>query len=65
MTALERIDRVARQRLAVRLQRSRGDRSEETKLIDKQLTAELDELWREHRSALAATHIPRRLGTPR
>ena len=65
MNALDRIDRVARKRLAIRLRRSHGDRSEATKLIDKQLTAELEELWRDHRTGLAATRIPRPLGTPR
>jgi hypothetical protein len=65
MTILDRIDRVARQRHAVRLRRGHGDRSEETKLTDQQLTAELVELWGEHRTALAAKHIPRPLGAPR
>jgi hypothetical protein len=65
MTTLDRIDRVARQRLAVRLQRSNGDRSEATKVIDKELTAELNELWLEHRTTLAATRLPRRLGIRR
>jgi hypothetical protein len=63
MTTLDRIDRVARQRLAVRLQRSHGDRSEATKVIDKELTAELNELWLEHRTTLAATQLPRPIGT--
>jgi hypothetical protein len=65
MTTLDRIDRVARQRLAVRLQRSHGDRSEATKVIDKELTAELNELWLEHRTTLAAARLPRPLGIRR
>jgi len=65
MNALDRIDRVAQQRLAVRLRRSHGDRSEATKLADQQLTAELEQLWRDHRTGLAATHIPRPLGARR
>jgi hypothetical protein len=65
MTTLDRIDRVARQRHAVRLRRSHGDRSEETKLTDQRLTAELVELWLEHRTTLAAKQLPRPLGTPR
>jgi hypothetical protein len=58
MSILDRIDRLARQRLAVRLRRSHGDRSEATQLIDKELTAELAELWLEHRTTLAATQLP-------
>jgi hypothetical protein len=58
MSVLDRIDRLARQRLAVRLRRSHGDRSEATKLVDKELTAELNELWLEHRTTLAATQLP-------
>jgi hypothetical protein len=65
MTTLDRIDHVARQRHAIRLRRSHGDRSDETKLTDQRLTAELVELWREHRTTMAAKHIPRPLGTPR
>jgi hypothetical protein len=62
MNTLDRIDRVSQKRLAVRLRRSHGDRSERAKQVDKKLTAELEELWREHRTRLAATHIPRPLG---
>jgi hypothetical protein len=40
------------------LRRSHGDRSEATKLVDKELTAELNELWLEHRTTLAATQLP-------
>jgi hypothetical protein len=65
MNALDRIDRLARQRLSVRLRRSHGDRSEATKLIDKELTAELDALWLEHRTTLAAAHQPRPMGARR
>jgi hypothetical protein len=62
MNCLDRIDQVSRTRLALRLRRSHGDRSEGAKLEDKELTTELDALWREHRTGLAAVHIPLSLG---
>jgi hypothetical protein len=65
MNSLDRIDRVSQKRLALRLRRSHGDCTDASMQVDKRLTAELDELWHDHRTGLAAKHIPRPLGTPR
>jgi hypothetical protein len=53
-SVIDRIDRASQERLALRLRRSRGDRSEATKLADQELTSQLEELWRERRTTTAA-----------